>query len=635
MTFDHELDSREMVPMVDADLPEIPAELEISIDAFLEASLRHILQHESADAYFAALDEITRRSGVTEWFDPQMPFWPIARTLWDNAPLPSRGFRPDPLPEPKRNDPCPCGSGKKFKRCCQPLRQELPLGLEDELPVLRIAASLFTAKQRKEAASKAPPRLRLVLAELELDDNHPGKARTQLLKLLKQGVLEADLQAQAVHLLGDAYNALGHQSAGEKAMSDLLPSLKPPAAAEALHWLTGQALLDGRPADAMALLHQAETLDPNNLSNGLFKVVCLRDIGADAEAQRTAQEWLPVARELGLEDAIAFFEEQASLATLPDDIPDDEDEPEAFADDAPEDDSLMALFGAPDELLRPIAGLLKSALRQPLYPVTFEPGPPGPDGDGTQWVLMLPAEVERAQAALYQAGEDQDPLDPELIRQQPALLQSPDFLQQLDAFAGAAFSTAHEQFNKALQRQQERVIAHVLDALPEGGQLPWAWLEHRPLLRLMMQHALDQQDQGAAIRGLSRLLALCPNDNLGARAPLVNALLREGQDEAALAICERFPDDALAETRYGRVLALVRLNRLHDAEKALSQAYRALPKVLNYLIASKRKPPKLDPQRMTIGGPDQAWYYRQEMRDLFQATPGALAWMDNLKKRLR
>lgn len=23
-----------------------------------------------------------------------------------------------PLPKPGRNDPCPCGSGKKYKRCC-------------------------------------------------------------------------------------------------------------------------------------------------------------------------------------------------------------------------------------------------------------------------------------------------------------------------------------------------------------------------------------------------------------------------------------------------------------------------------------------------------------------------------------
>ncbi|WP_444989098.1 SEC-C metal-binding domain-containing protein [Halomonas mongoliensis] len=621
--------------MVEADLPEIPAELEISIKAFFEASLRHILQHESADAYFAALDEITRRSGITEWFDPEMPYWRIARTLWDKAPLPSRGFRPDPLPEPKRNDPCPCGSGKKFKRCCQPLPQEHALALDDELPVLQIAAPLFTLKQRKEAARQAPPKLRLVLAERELEENHPGKARTQLLKLLKEGGLDADLQALAVHLLGDAYNALGHHAAGEKALSDLLPNLKPPAAAEALHWLTGQALLDGRPAEALLHLHQAEALDPDSLSNGLYRVLCLRDIGADAEAQRTAQEWLPIARELGLEDAIAFFEEQASLATLPDAIPDDEGEFEAFTEDAPDNDNLMALFGAPDELLRPVAGLLKAALRQPLYPVSFEPGPPGPGGDETQWVLMLPPEVEQAQAALYQAGDDQDPLDPDLIRQHPALLQSLDFLEQLDDFAGAAFSSAQQQFNEALQRQQERLIAQVLEALPQNAQLPWGWLEHRPLLRLMMQNALEQEDPSEAIRGLSRLLALCPNDNLGVRAPLVNALLRQGQNEAALAICERYPDDPLAETHYGRVLALVRLSRLHEAEEALFQAYRALPKVLNYLIAGKRKQPTLNPHGMTIGGADQAWYYREEMRDLFQATPGALGWMESLKKRLR
>ncbi|QTF91328.1 SEC-C metal-binding domain-containing protein, partial [Halomonas sp. BM-2019] len=150
--------------MVDAELAEIPAGLERSLNAFFEASLRHILQHESADAYFEALDEIVRRCGLTEWFDAQMPYWGIARTLWNAAPLPSRGFRPAPLPEPKRNDPCPCGSGKKFKRCCQPLLGEHPAGLAEELPILRIALSLFTAQQRKAAARKGPPRLRLMLA---------------------------------------------------------------------------------------------------------------------------------------------------------------------------------------------------------------------------------------------------------------------------------------------------------------------------------------------------------------------------------------------------------------------------------------------------------------------------------------
>jgi SWIM/SEC-C metal-binding protein len=30
-----------------------------------------------------------------------------------NPPLPTRV-----QPQPRRNDPCPCGSGKKYKRCC-------------------------------------------------------------------------------------------------------------------------------------------------------------------------------------------------------------------------------------------------------------------------------------------------------------------------------------------------------------------------------------------------------------------------------------------------------------------------------------------------------------------------------------
>ena len=42
----------------------------------------------------------------------------FARGLWDRLPRPDNRFRPDPVPVPQRNDPCPCGSGRKYKRCC-------------------------------------------------------------------------------------------------------------------------------------------------------------------------------------------------------------------------------------------------------------------------------------------------------------------------------------------------------------------------------------------------------------------------------------------------------------------------------------------------------------------------------------
>ena len=42
----------------------------------------------------------------------------LGRALWNAMPLPRRGFLTEPIPEPGRNDPCPCGSGRKFKHCC-------------------------------------------------------------------------------------------------------------------------------------------------------------------------------------------------------------------------------------------------------------------------------------------------------------------------------------------------------------------------------------------------------------------------------------------------------------------------------------------------------------------------------------
>jgi tetratricopeptide (TPR) repeat protein len=49
-----------------------------------------------------------------------------ARAVWNGLeqcglPLNAGGNRPRPMPEPGRNDPCPCGSGKPFQECCLPI----------------------------------------------------------------------------------------------------------------------------------------------------------------------------------------------------------------------------------------------------------------------------------------------------------------------------------------------------------------------------------------------------------------------------------------------------------------------------------------------------------------------------------
>ncbi|MGM0785904.1 MAG: SEC-C metal-binding domain-containing protein [Pseudomonadota bacterium] len=616
------------------DTPELPEAMKQASEAFVDASLQIILRDEDPDRYLRVIPDIAQHTGLAEWFSPQAPYWELGYSIWNATPLPSHGFRTAPLPTPQRNDTCPCGSGKKFKRCCQPRLTGYLMEPEDEQPIIRQAVALFTRKQCQAAANSAPAAVRIAVADRELQEGHPGKARAQLLNLLESTKPKSELQARAVYQLGEAYNSLGHRKAGKKTLLGLLPHLKAPAAATALQWLASHSLMDGRSDEALAHVLHAEHLEPDNLITAMLKVACLRDLGADTKARQTAEQWLPIAYETGDANAIELLEEQARLETLEDieggDWPD-----EASAEDEASDDNLLALFGPSKSTVKALTRLLQEAFQAPLLPVHFNQGPPDSDRNQPQWVLELPHEVQKAEATLYQDPDGADPLDPELIRRHPALLQSPDFLEQLDSHSGAPVIQEQADFHAALTQQKQRVIEHILAALPEGGQLPWGWIEHRPLLRVLMQEALDQPRPEDCIPGLQRVLALCPTDNLGVRAPLINALLHANHNEHALHLAEQYPDDHLAEPHYGRVLALVRLGRLHEAEQALQSAYQALPKVLNYLVADKRQRPKLDPYGMVIGGADQAWYYRQEMREVFASTPGMLAWLKRTKQRLR
>jgi len=50
----------------------------------------------------------------------------------------------------KRNDPCPCGSGKKYKKCC------LPKDRIKSLPIDPYASGAFSRKERDSAIEKLP-----------------------------------------------------------------------------------------------------------------------------------------------------------------------------------------------------------------------------------------------------------------------------------------------------------------------------------------------------------------------------------------------------------------------------------------------------------------------------------------------
>jgi hypothetical protein len=67
----------------------------------------------------------------------------------------------------------------------------------------------------------------------------------------------------------------------------------------------------------------------------------------------------------------------------------------------------------------------------------------------------------------------------------------------------------------------------------------------------------------------------------------------------------------------------------------LGAALEFLGKIPRYLIAKRIKKPKLNPDGIMFGGDDQAWNYREEMRDDWLETHGALEWLKNAEKVLQ
>jgi hypothetical protein len=129
------------------------------------------------------------------------------------------------------------------------------------------------------------------------------------------------------------------------------------------------------------------------------------------------------------------------------------------------------------------------------------------------------------------------------------------------------------------------------------------------------------------------LLRLNPADNHGMRAILMNTLLHTGDNVAALSLASRFPDDIFPELPYGRVLAFVRMGRDREASEAAQQAVDAFPEVRRYLMRERAKQPKLSPFGITLGGKDQAWLYREDMRDAWLEEPSAMALLKKTKPK--
>lgn len=595
----------------------------------------------------------------------------FARAVWNVTPLPGNRFRPRPLPKPERNSPCPCGSGRKYKHCCRDLQlPEAPLDA-----IWFIVLELLDDAQTEQAIkTRAVPVPALAaMAGDHLEQHRAGQALT-LLEPLFEGNLR-DLGSRhevAFDLLCDAYNALGAEDKKLTLMDRVANNASGILRASAWQRRATVYMDNGDAQAAWDAFKHAQRTAPKDPALAPLELSLLAGEDRFEQASERARFW------------------QTKLQRNPQATP----ELMQFLQDVVDDpDSILSgLRGQPAEAdygvqLQNLVDCIQARHDRLLHlhkitddPDEFEDWLDLPDDEDDEDFVDQQSfdfgegELEDETEAFYALApgmdisllEDDwhdiypvdkpistqpvphitdDPWAPDVFREWLEFLYTePDAFNSFDIIDDmlsllAIYSpsdTVSRQSYEPLLKRGVALLDHALANSPiEDVELHWFMAENRPVLRTFIRYAawlLDADENDAANERFWQYLRLNPQDNHGVRQILANGLLQAGDDDTVLTLCARFTDDIMPEIAFGRVLAHYRQGELGAAADALHAANQTNPHIISTLRNKQAPQPPISEHGITVGGMDQAWLYREQMRDLWVATPGLLDWAhDELK----
>lgn len=596
--------------------------------------------------------------------------------IWNATPIPKHGYRPRPVPIPAPDQPCLCGSGHTFADCCAHTGElpEMPTDLVWELLLAELDENAIQSALSYQAI---PEHLLARVAERWLDDDRPGRAAHLLEPLFAQDLSNLDDRYEAaLDALCDAYEALDFHKKRQSFLHRVTQSAGGDLKAAAWRRLSATFIDNGQFSQAHDAFEQALRNAPDSPANALLEITLLAAQQRNYLARERARFWRGKLRRNGLGT-------QRTLEFLTHAISDPQDALAATHAEAMDPMLLMLHHWIEAHHQRPLPLYAFERQRKdphllldeqlPLFAEQDLPLPPGAAPNAPPASLVAPLPLRRTERAWHRSFCASKPfatqlssLDDGNIWETSSWLkfldnhpQASDSLDILDDLATAIDEHPESRLpwirTRLLRPLLERAQAILEHSILTHGRhrLPWSIPGNRPLLRLlfrlyqlraeeesaaenpMADRADSQQDAGAnctdtAGRVLEQLLQLNPEDDHGIRAELMNHYLRQHEDEKAVALARRFPTDVMAELAYGEVLALYRLGHTERAAAVLHDAFGRLPRVPRFLMRKRVKRPPLSVSYHPPGSDDQAWHYRQAMRDVWEAEPGLLAWMKKL-----
>ena|GEM_PF-762570 len=548
--------------------------------------------------------------------------WSIASRM----PIPSLGFRPNKLTLPGRNDPCLCGSLRKYKHCCAAIVPTFP-ALDDAL----LGGLVIEALPRREwaalPASRVPLRMVAAAAELLCDADRDADAARLLEGWSKLPPPWPDARADLLDLLGDIYLDLEKPRKRKQLAQAMVANGGPAVQSKGWQRLCLLATDAGDEAGARRAFEAAQRLAPNDPSVALLEVTTLAGQGelararerADFHARRLSR--LPHASELA--DAIAALtelsKEGSRLERELKEFGGQEGDPVAsFASlqtwlaDLPEPRLQLSLPKQPAVDLGPLQPTPAARKALARWHDAFEFRPP-----------TMTWEVPGDDAAAILEVDKWLPV----LRAHPLLA---DCFEVLDGLLLALQILPVHMTVELQLRLMDRALA-LWAALRErqpGARCEWGHLANRPALRLLA-HRIELERAPLATESFVWLQhiveVLNPHDNHGFRDRLAAVYLRRGETDRALALCERYPDDRVG-MRLLHARALLARRETQAAAALVDAAVAENPHLRKLLLAS-RAPRQPNVPSYALGSLDEAKIVVAEQFDLWRDDPVIRQWI--------
>jgi SEC-C motif len=213
----------------------------------------------------------------------------LGRTIWNGIPLPGNGFRPQPIARPERNDPCPCGSGTKYKKCCGEWAGSVP-ALDPELLWVFVVQELPLERVEELGQSGRVPRpIAGEIATGLLDEGDAERALALVQPLFERPDRLDERDGAALSVLLEAHDDLDLYEEKQELVDRLSKQLKPLLRAVLWEHLVRWHALEGEMEEAWEALEKARKDDPQSAALGPLEVSLLLAEGRTDEAGERAR----------------------------------------------------------------------------------------------------------------------------------------------------------------------------------------------------------------------------------------------------------------------------------------------------------------------------------------------------------